>query len=279
MAPSTYAKSNCTSFADSACVPWTTCLSTAFQTNIPTAYVNRACTNCTICPVGKFTTTVCLSTSDTNCTTCSKGYYSPSINRTECLPWRDCPAGKYISVNGTVSIDNTCSNCTSQQYQDLPSQYKCYFRLNCSAGAQELTPPTATSNRVCVNCTLGGTWKNTSGQLTGCLNLTTCNPGAFQSNTFSTSLDRVCTSCANATFQPNTNQLSCLAMTPCLLNVSFQSAPDTKTTDRTCSPLTVCIATQWQSNTITLTADRMVNMFLLLLLFIIIILLFSGRLL
>ncbi len=64
------------------------------------------------------------------------------------------------------------------------------------------------------------------------------------------------TACAAGTYQPLTGQASCNAVTACTLGSTYETAVPTSTTDRVCSAVYTCSASEYETSAPTSTTDR-----------------------
>jgi hypothetical protein len=244
------------------------CAATTYETQACTTTQNRVCTFCppgSACPGGTSITsciaasTFSLGNSSTcsSCTTCLAGTYETTTctttrNRvcTFCPPGSACPGGATITpcVAGTsFSLGNqsTCTGCTSP----------------CSATTYQQQPCTTTQNRVCSTdcppgyaCPGGGTLiactNGTNYSLATQTTCTTCTPvctaTTYQTQTCTTTQNRICMPCPAGSACPGGTTIS-LCVSGSTFALANQSA---------CSTCTVCLAGTYETTPCTPTQNR-----------------------
>jgi hypothetical protein len=149
----------------------------------PGTYSTGGASNCTVCPVGKFTSAVTQST----CSKCSVGQYNPSTNQTSCIV---CPTGKYTDLQG----QSICTSCTAGYSASTLGSTVCSI---CSVGLYS-----SSASSACISC-VAGKYSNLQGQST----CTACTSGFAATTTGSS----VCSMCTGGFYSSSSSSSVCLS--------------------------------------------------------------------
>ena len=140
-----------------------------------------ACTPCTSCPAGQFTSTACTLTANGACQSCGAGTYSGSTGRSSCVA---CPAGTYSTALGAIT-SGTCLQCFAGTYftgVGLQASASC---TRCSAGTYS-TASGATALGTCAQC-FAGTYFTGVG-LQASASCTACSAGTYSTASGATAI-------------------------------------------------------------------------------------------
>ena len=215
---------------------------------------DRTCTTlAAACRAGEFEKTKATLKSDRVCEACKKGTVDddedPTTPCAECADstYQDldgqikcrfsdlrCAAGKYEVAKSNSTSPRMCRPCDGKtEFQDEADQKKCKAVSKCENGTKVVGEPTAKTDRKCEAC--DGILEYQDKEMQAfCLNIRpTCGFGTFESVAASAATDRVCTPCAEGTYQDEANQEECKPVTKCLAGTKQLTLPSTFA-DRQC---------------------------------------------
>lgn len=139
-----------------------------------------------------------------------------------------CLAGKYMNRAATLTSDRTCATCVTGHFKPASGNGACSPWAKCDYSAQyQSVAPTSTNDREC-------------SALTMCtLNVEPHGAGQWTSVRKSRTRNNVCS-----------------PLDMCDYQNEFESVAPTLTSDRACTPLTVCAVDHYETRAKTLVADR-----------------------
>lgn len=228
---------------------------------------------CTPCPNGLYQSTACQLGADRICTPltppCNTAFEFESVASSDdgdrqCSTTLNCTNLEFQSQAPTLSTDRSCSGLTicqsDTEFEDVTatpqSDRICARHSVCDAvGVEwESTAPTTTTSRVC---------SPVSGQCQ-------VSPGIFQAVNPSITTDRACqavTDCFNSSAfsvsqyreaaSTSTSDAVCRPVQSCDTATQYVAEDATPTTDRNCTNLTACAATEFERVSPTATTDRL----------------------
>jgi len=167
-----------------------------------------------------------------------------------------CGANEFESVPPGPDRDRVCKSlteCTADQYA-VPGtggqDRMCVPLSVCGAGTYVSASPTGTTNRACAPCAAGtfSSQPNTA----MCKAWKTCSAGETESVAPDLTSDRVCSACGTGKYSLNG---TCTALTECT-GSQYESKAATSTADRTCTAVSDCAPGSKQTAAPTKTTDR-----------------------
>ena len=225
------------------------------------------CVSAKTCEKGSFVSINATSTADRQCEPCSEGLtYQDLPNQQQCKPVTPCT--KQTSANATLFSDaNCCPNlkygtkcvdacpsetyetpddmvcrpcrdCQNEEYTFRPcsdvGNRLCKALQQCVAGEYVSKASTLTSQRECSSCP--AKTFSSEGNTPVCASWLGCMPGTYISTQATPLSDRVCSPCTlGLTYQLESNQNHCVAVSTCKQSETQLAAPTTST-DRVCRP-------------------------------------------
>lgn len=268
-----------------ACAPVTQNCSAGYEeTEPPSTSQDRVCSSCVaghfsptgeaciphaVCNAGQYISREASAVTDRECTTCpAETFNADPRGSGKCEPWRVCQPGT-VGGPGSPSADRICAPCDSgATFQSKAGELTCELVRTCGGAEVEVVAPAADRNRECAFCPTG---KYKAG-VSKCLDAKTCTPGSREIMPPSFVADRECMACEPGSAQPKANRRDCI---PCIAGVSFAvtsgsricsavtscrygyiSSPATTVNDLTCSPLTDCNVSEFESTSPSITEDR-----------------------
>jgi hypothetical protein len=186
---------------------------------------------------------------------CSASEYAKG---SDCIPLTVCGPDEYEATPPQPDRDRVCkpvAKCGQDEYQSAPAQSGmnavCSAVSQCSPGYRESAAPTASTDRKCAPCD-SGTF-SAMFNASACTTWKTCGVGETESVAPSSTNDRVCSACGAGKYSKNG---TCTNLTVCSAT-QYESKAPTASTDRECMTVSTCQPGSQQTAAPTDTSDRL----------------------
>lgn len=207
-----------------------------------TATSDRSCVVCGNCTAPSYVAQPCTEFTPTQCAVAVFGEtWVPVDNMVAPIPTTQCPENWFETTPPTLTSNRACTECR-----------------DCPAGEVLVADCNATTQRQCAPITSSEFFANASNILTPGLPVTHCVRGWAEYQAPTLQSDRTCVPCeVGVSFSANDDAEACVAVRARCDGVrTYEIAGPTSTSDRVCTAVTQCNATQFTSVNATEFADK-----------------------
>ena len=253
----------CSVSSDRECTACIQCSPMEFMTGECSVESDRTCSACAVCAAESFASTPCSAYADATCTGCSERCFSGLFESVACTPYSDrecsdcttgCGENQFVSAACSEQQDTQCTDCSGDCVDGTwmnaactaEADRECEVCDSCLAEEYTVVPCESASNRECAGCTAP------------------CEPETYESTACTQDSNRVCSTCrqrcGEAFFEdtpctPSGTDRSCTRISECTAT-EFELSPQTVTSDRICRTPISCTSTEYEMAAPTATTDR-----------------------